>query len=202
MKNKSLLLLAAMSLLLISALAQAAANDVSEKARQTCSVCHGADGNSVSPNFPRLAGQQTPYLEAQLKAFRNHTRADADAQDYMWGWAAPLNNTMITALARYYATQRPLPGAPGDTEATAKGKEIYSNGIAAQGVPACVACHGKNGEGNQTIPRLAGQHASYIIKQIKVFHTELRPAAIAMQGIVKGLGPEDARVVAAYLQAK
>jgi cytochrome c553 len=167
-----------------------------------CSVCHGPEGNSISPNFPRLAGQQAAYTEAQLKAFKNHTRSDPDARDYMWGWAAQLDDAAIKDVANYYAAQKPMPGEIGYPPLMARGKQIYQNGIPSQGVPPCASCHGANAEGAGFIPRLAGQHASYLVKQLKVFHSEMRPAAVAMRGIVKGLRDEDVEALAAYLQAK
>lgn len=79
-----------------------------------CSSCHGIDGNSVSPTFPHLAGQQRDYLVAQLKAFRDHSRADAAARTYMWGMAADLTDADIDTLADYYSRQGSSAGSPGD----------------------------------------------------------------------------------------
>jgi cytochrome c553 len=121
-----------------------------------CSSCHGPGGHSVSSTFPRLAGQQKDYLTTQLTAFRDHTRADPHAQTYMWGMAARLSSPMIAGLAAYYSAQPPVPGTPDDTPATAAGRKIYTAGIPAEGVPACIACHGVKGQGNGPIPRLAG----------------------------------------------
>ncbi|MBS0396294.1 MAG: cytochrome c4, partial [Proteobacteria bacterium] len=124
----------------------------------TCGACHGANGVSKQPKYPRLAAQNANYLAAQLKAFRAQTRGDADAISYMWGMAAQLEDGTIEALAQYYASQPA--GAPlsGDPALTAKGREIYEKGVAAVGVPACSACHGADGHGTADFPRLAGQH--------------------------------------------
>lgn len=173
-----------------------------QKALQNCVICHGADGNSTSPNFPRLAGQQTSYFEDQLKAFRNKTRADADARDYMWGWAAPLRDETIKELAAYFATQKPVPGKPGDAELMAKGKHIYEDGVPARNILACASCHGPNAEGAALFPRLAGQHAVYLKKQLKVFYSGQRPAAVAMHAIVAALTPDDIEAIAVFLQSK
>jgi cytochrome c553 len=167
-----------------------------------CSVCHGPEGNSSSPNFPRLAGQQASYIEAQLQAFKKHTRRDPDARDYMWGWAAQLDDNTIKAVAAYYAAQKPIPGESSAPQLMTKGKRIFETGIPSQSVPPCAACHGQEAAGLGTTPRLAGQHASYLVKQLKIFHSELRPAAVAMRTIVKGLTDEDMEAVAAYLQSK
>ena len=77
---------------------------------QSCAACHGASGRSIAPTFPNLAAQTAPYIEAQLKAFKEQTRGDPDAQAYMWGMAAPLSDAMIGELAAYYAKQTPAKG--------------------------------------------------------------------------------------------
>lgn len=167
-----------------------------------CSVCHGPGGNATSPRFPRLAAQQPAYLEAQLKAFRDHTRADLDARDFMWGWARLLSDADIKEIAAYYASQKPAAGVAGDPTLVARGKTIFEHGIPSRSVPACATCHQPNAEGKDRFPRLAGQHASYIVKQLDVFHSPLRPAAVAMSSIVTGVTNDDAEAVAAYLQSR
>ena len=77
-----------------------------------CSSCHGPDGRSISPTFPRLAGQQKDYIVAQLQAFRDKTRADPHAQTYMWGMAARLSDPTIDGIAAFYASQTPIAGEP------------------------------------------------------------------------------------------
>src|SRR6516162_1107088 len=163
-----------------------------------CSSCHGPSGRSVSSTFPRLAGQQKDYLIAQLTAFRDHTRADPHAQTYMWGMAARLTNPTIAALAAYYSAQPPFPGTPDDSPAAAAGRKIYTAGIPAEGVPACIACHGANGGGNSTIPRLAGQHAAYIERQLEAFASKARANEI-MHQTSKNLTAEQIPDVAAYV---
>src|SRR5215469_12852823 len=105
-----------------------------------CSSCHGSDGRSISPTFPRLAGQQKDYLVAQLQAFRDTTRADPHAQTYMWGMAARLSDQNIDAIATYYASQTPVSGAPTDSPETTAGAKIYTEGIPSKNVPACMSC--------------------------------------------------------------
>ena len=167
-----------------------------------CSVCHGPGGNAVSPRFPKLAAQQPAYLEAQLKAFRDHTRADPDAKDFMWGWARLLSDTDIKQIATYYASQKPVPGLSGNPVLVARGKTIYEYGIPSHSVPACAGCHQANAEGKDPFPRLASQHAAYTVKQLEVFHSPLRPAAVAMGAIVTGITNDDAEAIAAYLQSR
>ena len=108
---------------------------------QVCSLCHGFSGRSISPIFPHLAGQRAEYIEAQLKAFRDHERADPDARAYMWGVAEQLSDRVIHGLASYYAAQAPAAGKPADPILMAAGRKIYEQGIADNILP-CLACHG------------------------------------------------------------
>lgn len=201
MRKTSFALMIGLMLVLNSGLASATSG-ATQKALQNCAICHGMDGNNTSPNFPRLAAQQASYMEEQLKAFRNKTRADADAQDYMWGWAAPLSDETIKELAAYFAAQKPVSGKAGNPELTAKGKHIYEDGVATRNILACATCHGPNAEGAAPFPRLAGQHAAYLKKQLKVFYTGQRPAAVAMHAIVAALTPDDIEAIAVFLQSK
>ncbi len=165
-----------------------------------CSSCHGPGGHSISSTFPRLAGQQKDYLIAQLTAFRDHKRADPHAQTYMWGMAARLSDPMIVALATYYAAQPPAPGTPDSSPDAEAGRKIYTEGIPAQGVPACVGCHGAKGEGNSAFPRLAGQHSAYIERQLEAFASNAR-ANVIMHENSKHLTAEQIREVAAYVRS-
>lgn len=171
------------------------------KAVELCSACHGPGGRSISPTFPRLAGQQDIYIENQLKAFRARTRAEPDAHDFMWGIAAPLSDTMIKGLAWYFSSQPPVHGKPGDSALAARGKKLFEEGIPSKQIPACAACHGKKGEGMGEFPRLAGQHAAYLVKQLTVIQNALRAAPV-MHGIVKELSKNEMQEVAAYLESQ
>ena len=188
-----------------SALAQEKAKeqDVTQMVVTVCSKCHGMDGNSESPNYPKLAGQLKVYLLTQLKAFRDQSRKDPDAHIYMWGISQLLDDPMAKKLADYFSAQKPSRGIPGDAQLTAKGKDIYLGGVKDKKVPACVLCHARQGAGIAVFPRLAGQHAKYLVKQIKVFHTDDRPqpgVTITMKAVVERLSDEEAEQVAAYLQ--
>jgi len=165
-----------------------------------CSSCHGPGGHSISSAFPRLAGQQKDYLIAQLTAFRDHTRADPHARTYMWGMAARLSNPMIAALAAYYSAQPPVPGTPDNSPEAQAGRKIYTEGIAAENVPACVLCHGEKGAGNSTIPRLAGQHSAYIERQLEAFASKARANEI-MHENSKNLTAGQIRDIAAYVRS-
>jgi cytochrome c553 len=167
---------------------------------QTCGTCHGINGRSVSPTFPNLAAQTAPYIETQLKAFKDQTRADPDAQAYMWGMAAQLNDGIISELADYFSKQAPPPGKPGDAGMIARGKELFESGVPARQIPPCATCHGAHAEGNAVFPRLAGQHAPYLLKQILVIQNALRTAPV-MHGVVKDLNRDQMQAVAAYLES-
>jgi cytochrome c553 len=168
---------------------------------QVCSICHGIDGNSVSPNFPRLAAQQPAYIVSQLENFRAQNRSDPAGFEYMWGLSHKLSDDQIKGLAEYFSKQTPQANAVADTTLMSAGKEIYENGLPNKDTPPCMACHGSQAEGAAAFPRLANQHQDYIIKQLEVFQrTEERPNT-PMTQIAHLLSPDEIRAVAAYVQA-
>ncbi len=167
-----------------------------------CGTCHGPTGDSQQPKFPRLASQDANYLTAQLKAFRTQTRGDPDAIGYMWGMASELDDPTIEALAAYYSVQKATTsGRSADPGLAARGRDIYQHGIPQEGVPACSSCHGADAHGLQDFPRLAGQHAQYIMKQLASFQSNMRNVAI-MHGVAQNLRVPEMQAVAAYLQAQ
>ena len=166
-----------------------------------CGTCHGTTGNSQQPKYPRLAGQNANYLAAQLKAFRAQTRGDPDAIGYMWGMASQLDDDTIQALAAYYTAQKAEPSAASPSPAASRGRSIYEQGVAAQGVPACSSCHGPDAHGTGDFPRLAGQHAQYVLKQLSSFQSNMRNVAI-MHGVAQNLNLGDMDAVAAFLEAQ
>lgn len=172
-----------------------------EKALNLCSTCHGPRGISASPEFPILAAQHAGYLESQLQAFRAKTREEKIAHDFMWGIAYNLDDAMIKSVAQYYAMQPPPPGRPGDPAQVAKGKELFDKGVPGRGIPACATCHGANAEGIAAFPRLAGQHAKYVVSQLDYIQLLVRKAPV-MHGIVKDLTPEEMQALATYVQSK
>ncbi len=174
-KATALLVLAGAASVYSSAV-QAQASDTSVGQREVttvCQNCHGPGGNSISATFPRLNGQQAEYIVTQLKAFRDHTRADPHAMAYMWGMASRLSDATIDSIAKYLAGQAPTMAQTGGALAQ-QGRKIYMNGDATHNVPACAACHGPNGEGNGPIPKLVGQHANYLREQLEDFRSLLR----------------------------
>jgi cytochrome c553 len=170
------------------------------KTVETCGTCHGVDGRSISPTFPNLAAQQAPYIELQLKAFKDQSRADPDAQAYMWGMASQLNDAMISSLAAYFAAQPAAPPRGGNSALIAQGKRLFEEGVPARQIPPCASCHGAHAEGMATFPRLAGQHAPYLFKQLLVIQSVLRTAPV-MHGVIKDLTKDQMQAVVAYVES-
>jgi cytochrome c553 len=184
-----------------SAQSDAAADQAAQKvAASVCVGCHGPTGVSTSPLFPRLAGQQELYLVAQLKAFKTKTRGEQDAHDYMWGMATLLQDPVLEAMARYYAAQPPGPGIPGNPQLVARGKLLFEKGDPTRSVVACSTCHGEAAQGNSIFPRLAGQHAAYVVRQLDVIQKQLRASPV-MHGVIKDLAADDMKAVAEYVQS-
>jgi cytochrome c553 len=168
-----------------------------------CSSCHGPDGRSTSPNFPRLAGQHKDYIIAQLNDFRNDTRTAPHAQTYldylvMWGLTAQLDAPTTNAIAAFYASQPPEPGQAAPTADAAAGRQIYTQGIPSAGVPACINCHGPMAQGNDSIPRLAGQYQAYLARQLEAFKSWARQN-VTMHALSMNLTSDQINEVTAYL---
>jgi cytochrome c553 len=175
----------------------AAAAAAKTKVMAVCQNCHGPQGDSVLPTFPRLNGQQANYIAAQLKSFRNRGRRDTRAQGYMWSIAHQLDDTMIAALARYFADQKSTQPQTGGALA-AEGQKIFMNGVAAEGIPACQACHGAHGEGGGLNPRIAGQHADYLRMALGAFRSTLRGNK-TMHANTKNMSDSEIVALASYL---
>jgi cytochrome c553 len=182
----------------------AAVNDTrtpgEEKALNLCSTCHGPRGASISPMFPNLAAQRPGYLIAQLEAFQAKTREEKVAHDFMYGIAGDLDAAMIRSIAQYYAAQPPAPGHPGDPTLIATGKSLYEKGVPERSIPPCASCHGPQAQGVADFPRLAGQHAIYVVHQIEYIQQVVRKAPV-MHGIVKDLTPAEMQAIAMYVQS-
>jgi cytochrome c553 len=171
-------------------------------AQQICSNCHGIDGNSVSPNFPNLAAQQKGYLAAQLEGFRKPGRSDPAGFEYMWGLSRHLTDKQIGELADYFAAQVLVSPRAGKSQQATMGKQIFEDGLPAQAIPSCKSCHGEQGEGMAGVaPRIAHQHADYIVKQLNVFQrSDQRPAGAVMKVVAHGLTKQNMADVSQYLQ--
>ena len=163
-----------------------------------CAACHGADGNSGNPLWPKLAGQHASYIEKQLTDFHDKKRKDAT----MAPMAAPLSPEDIKDLSAYFAGQTTKPGA-GDENKVELGRTIYKGGNLTSKVTACAACHNPTGMGNPAskYPRVSGQHAAYLVKQLKDFKSAARDNddSNIMRSIAKRMTDEEMEAVAEYM---
>jgi cytochrome c553 len=182
------------------ALAGAAHADEAARAQEIvqgqCFICHGAEGESSTPIFPRLAGQHANYVERQLADFKSGRRQSA----VMTPMVKDLSEADMKALGRWFES-RPVQGHEvSDPSLVAQGRGIYERGLPAQGVPACRKCHGAQGEGTEELPRLAGQHATYLENQLRAFSKRERTNDNAvMQTIAARIGDADLRAVSSYM---
>ncbi len=166
-------------------------------ATTVCVACHAADGNSVMPANPKLAGQFPEYLSKQLKNFKAGTRANP----VMGPMAGTLTEEDVSNLAAYFSSQTAKAGSAKTNGAGSEGESIYKGGIADKNVPACAACHGANGAGLPVqYPRLAGQHAEYLSNQLKAFRSGERANAPMMKVIAARLSDQEIAAVADYVQ--
>ena len=174
------------------------AADTAPAAAGTCVACHGADGNSVNPIWPNLAGQHASYTVAQLNAFKSGAREELS----MVAMAAPLSDAEIVELADYYASLDTHIGIA-DSALVELGAAIYRGGNAKTGGPACMACHGPSGAGNPPAgyPTLSGQHAAYTTQQLQLYKAGTRstdPAGM-MRTIAARLSAAEIDAVASYI---
>lgn len=165
----------------------------------SCFVCHGAEGESGSEAFPRLAGQHWEYTAKQLDNFKSGKRKSTA----MATMAARLSSDEMQALGRYFEKMSVPPEPVTQPELVAKGRVLYHQGNTQSDVPACASCHGPAALGTATLPRLAGQYAAYIETQLQQFSKRERTNDNAvMHTIVSRMtGPEMA-AVAQYLASK
>ena len=167
-----------------------------------CSKCHGAGANGVSitPLVPILAGQNQVYIETELKLLRQHGRSDPHARAFMWGISNRLTDEQIAGLADYFAHQPTVSGRPSSNAAlVAKGKDIYLNGVPEPNkVVKCAQCHGEVGAGTNNVPRLQGQHKGYLALQLHYYHDKLREN-ILMQRNVKNITDDQITAVVEYI---
>jgi cytochrome c553 len=145
------------------------AKRVQEIVAGRCSLCHGMEGESASPVFPRLAAQHPEYMAKQLKDFREGRRKGT-----MTEMAADLKDEEVNGLANYFASKPSKSKRPGDAELASVGKYVYDKGNKYSGVAACSSCHGPKGYGTVQLPRLAGQNAQYLETQLKEFNQRAR----------------------------
>lgn len=165
----------------------------------TCGACHGADGNSLAPNFPKIAGQGERYLVKQITDIKNGDRQVPE----MTGFVMGLSETDIADISAYFAGQTAGGGAA-DPALVEAGKRIFLAGNEATGVPACIACHSADGKGITAagFPRVAGQHAAYTEKQLKDFYSAKRTndASNVMRDIASRMHMDEIKAVSSYIQ--
>lgn len=181
--------------------ADAKAGDAAQgKAKSaTCAACHGADGNSMNGEWPKLAGQHASYLAEQMHAYKSGARNNA----IMAGQMAALSDQDILDLAAYFAAQTQKPGVA-NPELAAAAESLYRGGDGESGVPACAACHGPQGNGNAAAayPAVSGQHAAYNAAQLKAYRSGQRAgtdAAKMMSQVAAGLSDAQIEALASYL---
>jgi cytochrome c553 len=168
-------------------------------AGQICVACHAADGNSIAPVNPKLAGQIPEYLQKQLANFKSQGGKKAERDNaIMAGMVAALSDADMKNVAAYFAAQTLKPAVAHDKDLAALGQKLYRGGNPASGVPACAGCHGPSGAGNPAqYPRIAGQYAEYVDAQLKAFRSGAR--ANDVNGMMRGVAARmtDAEIKAA-----
>ena len=161
-----------------------------------CFICHGANGESSSPAFPRLAGQNAAYVARQLGDYKSGKRKSSTMQPMVED-LAPAD---FASLGQYFAQQATIGHAVADADLAQMGRFIYQRGNPYSGVASCTTCHGSDAHGTDRLPRLAGQHAQYTENQLKQFNSRERNNDNAvMHGIASKLTELELKAVASYL---
>ena len=183
----------------MSAFAQADEARAKKIAGGSCFLCHGAQGESTSEVFPRLAGQHAEYIAKQLTAFKSGQRKSTAMAEMV----SKLTPDEMLALGKYYEKMSIPREEPKDPQLAAMGRYIFHNGNKFSGVPACVNCHGTNAEGAANLPRLATQFSGYIHTQLKSFNKRDRTNDNAVMHVVAEKMTElEMAAVAEYVSSK
>ena len=199
MKYKVLISL--LGLFAVAGVSQAAGDAEAGKDKaQVCFSCHGVNGNSANPLWPKLAGQNAGYIAKQLADFK---AGDKRNDPLMMGQVMSLSPQDMADLGAFFSKQKPSPGSADPAEVTI-GEKIYRGGNQATGVSACIACHGPTGAGNPAAkyPMLSGQHAAYTEKALKDFRSGNRkndPGKM-MQNIAARMTDAEIKAVSSYMQ--
>lgn len=166
-----------------------------------CASCHGMDGNSQMPQWPKLAGQHADYTTRQTRLVREGRREIPE----MAGIVAGMSDQDFADIAAYYAGQAVKPGVA-DEEMVDLGRSVYRGGRPDAGVPACMACHGPVGDGipGAHYPMLRGQHADYTVARLRSYRAgethEDDPHSPVMAAVAEGLSDEEIEAVASYIE--
>ncbi|MDI3510125.1 MAG: hypothetical protein PWQ61_890 [Betaproteobacteria bacterium] len=197
--SASLLCAAAVAALSFSVQAQTAKPDLAKGAAlygQVCVACHAADGNSTTPENPKIAGQHPEYLMKQLHEFKSGKRDNA----IMKGFASALSDDDMRNISWWLADQKAKDGAATDKDLVRLGERIYRGGIADRQIAACAGCHSPNGAGIPAqYPRLAGQHASYTEAQLRAFRDGARKNNAQMTGVAAKMNDREIKAVSDYI---
>jgi len=175
--------------------------DAGEAKSIVCGACHGAEGNSVSPMWPNIAGQNANYMVKQLKAFQSGLRSDP----LMTSQAMLLSEQDMKNVAVFYESLPAVAQEVADASLIARAEALYRGGNSEEGIAACLACHGPTGRGNPAAayPALNGQHAAYAAKQLRDYAAGVRksddPTHI-MRDIAERMSKEDIQALASYMQ--
>lgn len=194
----------------ITGIAHAAGNaEAGQEKVAVCGACHGADGNSPAPNFPKLAGQGESYLFKQLQDIKAGSKPGAPEGEgrkvlEMTGMLDPYNDQDLADIAAYFASQKGTVGMA-DPALVAEGEKLYRGGKLEVGMPACTGCHAPNGAGNELarFPHLGGQHAAYTAKQLTDFREGNRVNdgdTMIMRTIASKLSNKDIEALSSYIQ--
>ena len=204
---------------LLTELAQAKPGDAKSGADKAavCAACHGLDGNSSDPQYPKLAGQHEYFIATQLVAYKSGTRPNV----VMTSFAAMLSAQDMRDVGAFFSTQTVRPGLADESPIADAlspykgqrivdvGQNIYRGGVKQNDVPACMACHGPSGAGNPgpSYPALGGQHAGYIgtmligYKATPAGDSRLKyPNYAIMATIAKRLSDEEILAVSSYIE--
>jgi cytochrome c553 len=162
-----------------------------------CTGCHNEDGNSTTPEFPKLAGLDAAYITKQINDFKKDKRVS----EIMGPMANQIPDKEVGMLAAYFSKQKRTTGTVTDTKLAAQGQQIYDDGIVNSAVPACAGCHGEKGEGTDKFPRLAGQHTVYLITQMNNFKNLVRnnDSRKVMRAITLRMTDQDMKAAAEYI---
>jgi cytochrome c553 len=164
----------------------------------TCAACHGADGNSLVPMYPKLAGQNAEYITKQLKEFKSGVRKDP----VMAGMAAALSEQDMTELGAYFASQKPTAGNGSNSSL---GQKLYFGGDVSRGITACIACHGTSGKGmaKAGFPAVENQSVEYLTTQLTKFRTGARDndRNSMMRNITKRLKKKDIEALTQFMSS-
>jgi cytochrome c553 len=161
-----------------------------------CAACHGADGNSGTPAYPKLSQQHPEYLVKQLQEYKSGKRKNA----IMQGFAAMLSDSDMKNVAYWATSKTAKPGFAKEKELVTMGERIYRGGIADRQVPACAGCHSPNGSGIPSqYPRLGGQHSEYTAVQLTAFRDGVRTNSLQMNQVAAKLNDKEIRAVSDYI---